>query len=333
MSTPTTGYVATSSAIPTASSTLSNCTDYRNYDSTNDLNDCRYVTFSEAISLNDFLDWNPSLPSTDCVLEAGYSYCVGNGSNPYADTGPEYTNCLELNATKPETISTCNCFTRVRGYQNGIYVYDCSTLATDSQVTLAKLLAWNTWMGSDCDAALYRNLSYHDTRAVCIGVDTSSSPTSSLTTTATATTTTSSSVGPSQTDTVPGCTEFYTVGDSDGCDTIENQFGITFPQFYAWNPSFESDCSNLWLGYAYCVDGPTSTATATASTTGPGAPTQTGIAADCTKYHTVEAGDSCANIQSTYDVTFAQLYKWNPAIGEGCDMLIIGYAVYVGVSS
>ncbi|KAL4997218.1 hypothetical protein BDV10DRAFT_170105 [Aspergillus recurvatus] len=211
--------------------------------------------------------------------------------------------------------------------------YGCSTLESNYHVTLAELLAWNSWMGSDCDAALFQNLSSYDTRAICIGIDTSSSPTTSLTTTVTATTTTSSSVGPTQTDTVPGCKEFYTVDDDDGCDTIEDLFGITFAQFYAWNPSVGSDCSNLWLGYAYCVDGSTSTATTTASTTGPGAPTQTGIAANCIKYHTVETGDSCAAIESTYKVTFAQLYKWNPAIGEGCEMLVVGYAVCVGVSS
>ncbi|KAL4958979.1 uncharacterized protein BDV14DRAFT_194147 [Aspergillus stella-maris] len=333
MSTPTTGYVATSSAMPTVSGTLSNCTDYRNYDSVNNFNDCRYVAFAESIELSDFLDWNPSLPSTDCVLEPGYSYCVGDGSDPYAGTGAESTYCLGLNATELGTISTCNCFTRVRGYQNSTTGYGCSTLQSDYHVTLDELLEWNSWMGSDCDAALFRNMSYYATRAVCIGVDTSGSPTTSLTITVTATTTTSSSVGPTQTDTVPGCKEFYTVVDGDGCDTIEDQFGITFSQFYAWNPSVGSECSNLWLGYAYCVDGPTSTATITASTTGPDAPTQTGIAADCTKYHTVKAGDSCANIQFTYDVTFAQLYKWNPAIGEGCETLVIGYAVCVGVSS
>ncbi|KAL4739523.1 hypothetical protein BDV11DRAFT_169938 [Aspergillus similis] len=327
MSTPTTGYVATRSVMPTASGTLSNCTDYRNYDSAGDRNNCSYVAFAEAIDLSDFLDWNPSLPSTDCILQAGYSYCVGNGGD--SSTGTDSSYCLDLNATEAGTISTCNCFTRIRGYQNSTYGFGCSTLESDYHVTLAELLAWNSWMGSDCDAALFQNLSTYDTRAICIGVGSSSSPTPTATTTATATITTSSSVGPTQTDTVAGCNEFYTVADGDGCDTIENEFGITFAQFYAWNPSVGSDCSNLWLDYAYCVDGPTSTAT----TTAPGAPTQTGIAADCTKYHTVEAGDSCAAIESTYDVTFAQLYAWNPAIGDDCQTLAIGYAVCVGVPS
>jgi len=89
-----------------------------------------------------------------------------------------------------------------------------------------------------------------------------------------------------------------------------------------------SGCANLWLGYAYCVKGTQSTATAT----GPGGPVQNGIASNCNAYYTVASGDSCAAIESRYDLTFAQLYQWNPAIGSNCENLWVGYAVCVGVS-
>lgn len=89
-----------------------------------------------------------------------------------------------------------------------------------------------------------------------------------------------------------------------------------------------STCANLWLGSAYCVAGPASTATAV----GPSSPTQTGIASDCDEYHAVISGDSCAAIESTYDITFAQLYEWNPAIGSDCESLLVGYDVCVAVS-
>lgn len=88
-----------------------------------------------------------------------------------------------------------------------------------------------------------------------------------------------------------------------------------------------STCTGLWLGYAYCVKGPASTASTTAS-----APTQTGIASKCNEYHTVVSGDSCAAVESEYGVTFAQLYEWNPAIGSDCEYLNVGYAICVGVS-
>jgi LysM repeat protein len=50
-------------------------------------------------------------------------------------------------------------------------------------------------------------------------------------------------------------------------------------------------------------------------------------------YYNVGKGDSCAKIETAYDITFAQLYKWNPAIGDDCQTLEVGTAVCVGVSS
>jgi LysM repeat protein len=100
--------------------------------------------------------------------------------------------------------------------------------------------------------------------------------------------------------------------------------------FYQWNPSVGSTYTNLWLGGAYGVKGPTSTATTSARVS---APTQTGFAYNCNKYYTVVAKDSCAKIETTYDITFAELYQWNRAIGWDCEYLEVGYSVCVGVST
>lgn len=187
----------------------------------------------------------------------------------------------------------------------------------------------------DCDAALYANLKVTDERAVCIGVGSAST---SKTMTATGTTTTStrtatqttSTMGPIPTDTVSGCQQFYTVTDSDSCATVLTKSDITLEQFYRWNPSVGSTCTHLWIGEAYCVKGPASTATTSATTM---APTQTGIASNCNKYYTVVAKDSCAKIETTYNITFAELYQWNPAIGSDCEDLEVGYSVCVGIST
>lgn len=135
------------------------------------------------------------------------------------------------------------------------------------------------------------------------------------------------SMGPTQTGVVSGCQKFYAGGDD--YSTIESKFGISFAEFYQWNPSIGSTCGSLWLGYAYCVKGPASTAI----TTGSRAPTQTGIVSNCDQYHTVVDGDSCAQIETTYGISFAQLYQWNPAIGSDCQTLVTGYSVCVGVSA
>ncbi|KAJ5788836.1 uncharacterized protein N7518_005847 [Penicillium psychrosexuale] len=108
---------------------------------------------------------------------------------------------------------------------------------------------------------------------------------------------------------------------------METEFGVTLAQLYEWNPSIGKTCTNLWLGYAYCVKGPTATASSSAGT-----PTQTGIASNCNEYYTVVSGDSCAAVEGAFEITFAQLYEWNPVIGSDCQYLDVGYAICVGVS-
>lgn len=155
-------------------------------------------------------------------------------------------------------------------------------------------------------------------------------------------------MGPTASGELVGCLQYYTVQSGDTCYNIETTYGISFTQFYAWNPSSTffafviqllicwltrflvgSSCDDLWLGYAYCVKGPASSSTTTASAS---APTQSGIVSDCDEYHTVVSGDSCAAIETQYNDTFTELYQWNPAIGSNCQNLWVGYAVCVGIS-
>lgn len=51
-----------------------------------------------------------------------------------------------------------------------------------------------------------------------------------------------------------------TIVSGDYCGKIEAAYGITMAQLQLWNPSLLSDCSNLILGDAYCVDGATAAA-------------------------------------------------------------------------
>ncbi|KAE8330699.1 hypothetical protein BDV39DRAFT_190332 [Aspergillus sergii] len=125
-------------------------------------------------------------------------------------------------------------------------------------------------------------------------------------------TSTTVSMGPTQTGVVSGCQLFHTV-----------------------NPSISNTCNNLWLGYAYCVKGPSSstTATATSSTASPSSPTQAGTVSNHNQYHTVVSGDSCDYIEITYGISFAQLYEWNPAIGSDCETLRVGHSICVAALS
>jgi LysM domain-containing protein len=43
------------------------------------------------------------------------------------------------------------------------------------------------------------------------------------------------------------------VQSGDTCSRVSVQFGITLSDFYFLNPQINSDCTNLWLNTAYCV--------------------------------------------------------------------------------
>ncbi|OCK78407.1 carbohydrate-binding module family 50 protein [Lepidopterella palustris CBS 459.81] len=49
------------------------------------------------------------------------------------------------------------------------------------------------------------------------------------------------------------CKGWYTVQSGDYCGIVEQKFGVTMAQLQSWNTQLLSDCSNLWLGYSYCV--------------------------------------------------------------------------------
>lgn len=74
------------------------------------------------------------------------------------------------------------------------------------------------------------------------------------------------------------------------------------------------------------------TSASQAANTGPPGPVQTGVASNCNKWTVVQAGGSCAAIESQYGITFAQFLGWNPAVGSNCQNLWVGEAYCVGVS-
>jgi hypothetical protein len=49
------------------------------------------------------------------------------------------------------------------------------------------------------------------------------------------------------------CSKYYTVQKDDTCVSVAQMFSTTFTQLQTLNTELDSGCSNLWLGYAYCV--------------------------------------------------------------------------------
>lgn len=80
---------------------------------------------------------------------------------------------------------------------------------------------------------------------------------------------------------------------------------------------------------------PTSSTTSSPSSTSSGVatptPTQPGMTEDCTKFHMVKDGDTCASIADKYGISQADFLAWNPDVGEDCKNLWLD--TYVCVSS
>ncbi|KAJ5634396.1 hypothetical protein N7528_002238 [Penicillium herquei] len=84
------GFIYIPTYYPTAPNTLADCVSYRNYsDPTNlffdvpdkiikTLNSCKYIANSNRVTMDQLMEWNPSLSGnvTTCALQPGYSYCV-----------------------------------------------------------------------------------------------------------------------------------------------------------------------------------------------------------------------------------------------------------------
>jgi hypothetical protein len=129
---------------------------------------------------------------------------------------------------------------------------DCVGLIDRYKTTMTDFLAWNPWIGTDCDNGVYTGLSPNSTtdyNVFCLkeGNTTMSIPASNGTTSIHSSvtvsfpaSTTSVSIGPTMSGTLTGCSLLYTVQPGDGCSSITAQFGITFAQFYAWNPASKS---------------------------------------------------------------------------------------------
>jgi LysM repeat protein len=171
---------------------------------------------------------------------------------------------------------------------------------------------------------------------------------------------------PTPTGTTSQCYKWYTVVVGDNCALLQNTLGVTMAQLMAWNPDLKADCSNLILGDAYCVQGPSSAPTAsttaaaststtkatststtkatttsttfttmstvTTKTTSAAPPTSSTSGSTCAQSYTVVTGDTCSKIWTQYSLTEAQFRALNPTLNANCD-INAGHTVCVKGSS
>jgi hypothetical protein len=51
------------------------------------------------------------------------------------------------------------------------------------------------------------------------------------------------------------CAQYYQIQSGDFCLKVSERFNISFNTFRILNTGIDASCSNLWLGYEYCVKG------------------------------------------------------------------------------
>ncbi|KAI1373924.1 hypothetical protein F4677DRAFT_183928 [Hypoxylon crocopeplum] len=204
-----------------------------------------------------------------------------------------------------------------------------SVVSTNSWLTLENLHAWNPTLDSDC-SGLYAGW------WLCIGVPTTSTDEFGWTTTdapadvptfaGNYTFTTLPEVDstfvaePTQTGIVSGCLSYYQAQDGDSCRNIVDDHYLTEEDFMAMNPALNGNCGGLWLGYYYCVVGPSGITAMPPTATSPPATIPSGQTGECRHWYQRE-GESCADIVSMFGIfSLSDFRLWNPSLGsESCE--------------
>ncbi|KAJ5922500.1 Peptidoglycan-binding Lysin subgroup [Penicillium verrucosum] len=98
------------------------------------------------------------------------------------------------------------------------------------------------------------------TPSVNVHLATQTAATPSWTTRSTPAATTAPTVPSSSSGTAPlyphassSCQKYYTVTNGDFCSKLTETVGISFSNLRSLNPGLNEKCSDLWLGYQYCI--------------------------------------------------------------------------------
>ncbi|KAI1105179.1 carbohydrate-binding module family 50 protein [Jackrogersella minutella] len=108
----------------------------------------------------------------------------------------------------------------------------CSGIITKlgNTFSLSDFYTWNPEVGAGC-------YNLYPGESVCVGV----TPTAPV------------CPAPTEPGLAANCKSCYTVVEGDTCYAVAQAKGITLANFLAWNPSINAACTNLQLGYNYCV--------------------------------------------------------------------------------
>ncbi|KAI7494236.1 hypothetical protein KC367_g8157 [Hortaea werneckii] len=331
--------------------------------------DCAKLSVAFSMTISDFLFLNPEIYTNCTNLLLGVSYCVFpvgdiasysgypapttlsitvppatfssvNTAVPSATNHPDPDFVFQNLPKAPGTADDCTFYADHNDNTRDADSNSCTAVASAWDIELEDLLDWNPSLSTDQEACATQpgrsycvrkstKVVYAPTGDECIAVNATEIPEG----------------------TNADCTCFTEVSGYEGtvgldCKAIADDSSITLVVLQDLNPWLASDCDNAlfaglgeWDHRAVCIGTNATSSSSSTRSSSSGSkitkamgPTRTGTPAGCRRFYTVQSGDGCAAIEETFDITFAQLYKWNPTIGEDCANLWLGYAYCVDAS-
>ncbi|KAK4041568.1 autolysin [Parachaetomium inaequale] len=193
----------------------------------------------------------------------------------------------------------------------------CGRLSVAYAISLPDFYSWNPAVDDACTGLW---LGYY----VCVGVEASATPTTTATPTIPTGANGVATPSPIREGMTTVCDTFHFAVAGDNCWDLEQTYGVTFKDFYRWNPSILNSCGGLWPGYHYCIGVIPGVPEPTVTHTPPAVPVVTpepykdGMTPYCNKFHFAEKDRMCDELQALYGITREQIVNWNPNILSMC---------------
>ena len=269
---------------------------------------CSSILTQYGITIAQLYAWNSGVGPECTGLQIDVYVCVAGPEVPTPTpteitTAPNPTTTgangiVTPSPTQPPSITPdCNKFYFVNQGTS------CSTVLSENGITLAQLFEWNSGVNDDCSgmwAKVY----------LCVGVIGGGEPTPTSTDPI-PTTTAGNGIptpSPTQEGMIDSCDKFHFVESPQTCSTVLAQYGLSLPQFYAWNSGVKDDCSGMWLNVYVCVHAttgviPTTTLWTSTTTTSAGngvatpTPIQPGMVTNCNKFYQGQLPPSCTDLR------------------------------------
>ncbi|KAJ7751586.1 hypothetical protein B0H16DRAFT_1547596 [Mycena metata] len=206
----------------------------------------------------------------------------------------------------------------------------CDSIGAAFNLTYAQVLSLNFQLDIAC-----QTLPDHVNSTICVGLSAYSLPTPTQYPVTTATVAAPTPTGvPIAPNTDPAeCGEWHVVVGGDTCNQLSINYQLSLADLYQLNPMLNENCTNLFLGYSYCVEGYNVSFVDSPSNTlvGPSAwPSPTnltyidpepapGTTTVCSTWWIPVTGVSCSEALFLFNITLPELQFWNPSLNPNCD--------------